>query len=190
MLTKPKNVEIKYEYNCFENNKKILDDIKELYEYAKSKKYINPNSYYDEDFEFIRKCLKFMGKTIEYEYLRESYQGTAYIIFRPNSRRYDDEVILYKTEYGSCSYCDIWQQKSFIENLYAEARDSVKFPNIFEAIKYLLCEYYYETDIKRFAIKWAKSIIEWAKNYHIGDKEIQEQIKHRRAYRCLKERQA
>lgn len=185
MLNKPKNVEIKYEYNCFENNTQLLDEIKELYEYAKEKKYICPDSMFDEDFEFISKCLKFMDKKIIYEWLRKDYQGTAYILFRPNTTLVDDEVILYKTEYGSCSYCDVWQRNSFIENLYDEARDSVKFPNIFEAIKYLLCEHFFEDDIKRFAIEWANKTIEWANKYHKNNEEVKKQIEQIKI--CLKE---
>lgn len=185
MLKVLKNVEIKYDYNCFENNKKILDEIKSLYEYSKNKGYIQVDSYGDEDFEFISKCLKFMNKSIVYEYLRKHYSGTAYILFRPNTCRYDDEFILYKTEYGSCSYCDIWQRDTFLANLYNEARDSIKFPNIFETIKYLLCEDFLDNDIKKFAIEWAKKNIEWANTYHKNNEEIQEQIKQIEI--CLKE---
>lgn len=174
MLNIPNGVKIEYDYNCFENDTKLLDDIRDLYLFVKEKGYIN-NDFRDVDFYFIYNALKLFGCYIQFEQLREDYQGDAFIIFL-----WQGNVYLYQTSYGSCSACDIWQNNDFITNLYQEAKQSVKFPNMYELAKYLLCKDWYDMGIRKYAIDLGERIIS---NKFIRNKNIVEEVE-----MCLKQR--
>lgn len=157
MLKTIKNVEYNYIYNPFESaaDRVILEQVaqlhKETYRLTKIDR-CDPEG-------FIPKALDILGHDVIL--VHDNLYEDLYIIFRAKRRFY-----IYRTSYGSCTYCDVWQQSPFENNLFNEANDAVGFDSIYELIKYILgnSEMMCHKDIKDYALGQAKSLIE--RNYN------------------------
>lgn len=174
MIEKVEGVEVKYEYNCFEEDKEILEKIEKLYKFMVKEKMIEE----EQDFQFICDALKFMGYSVIYENLRTNWRGTAHILFQKDDwSGINDTVYYYKTAYGSCSVCDVWRGSDFVKTMYDEARDAIKFPNIYEMLKYLLLSDFWinDSDLVEWAKKDANIIIKLANIRYKDNEKVQNQ---------------
>jgi hypothetical protein len=147
MLNLPNGINLEYKYNCFENDKAILDEIWDLYEhiYSKCKNVRNTS------INFIPIALEILGYKVLYHSLRTGYQGDAIIVFENYK---NGNIYTYETSYGSCEYCDIWQQEFLKDTFYDEARTSKEFYDIIDFLCYAIstddaCYEYIEDDIIR-----------------------------------------
>ena len=131
--------EVRYNYNPNEGNEEYYKRVEEV-----ARQIQEGNDGEDIDFYIIPEVLKRMG----YEILvslcsRYDYSGEIYVVYKDESGHY----YLFRSDYGSCSVCDVWydmscsdgeeQAKEFARLFEQEDRDTVKFDSLKDVMTYV-----------------------------------------------------
>ena len=150
--------EVRYNYNPNEGNKEYYKRVEETAKQIAKEEEKKDENYYL-DFDIIPEVLKRMG----YEILvsdckREGYEGEIGVVYK-NA----DHYYIFKSGYGSCACCDVWDMwgdgeeraKEFARIFKREDNGTIEFDSLRDMKDYLqekkpffFCDYF-EKEVKK-----------------------------------------